>query len=158
MRPFLLQTIAIKGAHMKYQRIKDYKYRLHKTLVVQTHILNAGFEHTFFTLKDDGRLAIHEGYLWDGVSGPTWDTRTTMLAGLVHDALYQAIRLQLIDLSLKDTADILLHTIMVNSGKHSGTPEFIYQTRAWYFYQAVRLFGKYSCIPGDIHIPEVIVV
>lgn len=135
---------------MKYQDIKNYKYRLAKTFVVQTPIKNKGFKHELFVLKDNGSLIINFGYLWDGVSGPTWDTETTMIAGLIHDAFYQAIRLGLINLTVKDMVDLFFHTTMLKEG--------VWITRAWFFYQAVKKFGKSSCIPGDVKIPKVIKV
>jgi len=135
---------------MKYQKIKKYKYRLFETFAIQTPIKNKAFEHKFFKLDDDGLLTIYAGYLWDGVSGPTWDTLTTMIAGLIHDAFYQAIRLQLITLKIKDIADLFFHTTMLKEGAWS--------SRAWYFYKAVDKFGSSSCVPGDIKIPKVIEV
>lgn len=101
-------------------------------------------------LKDNGTLVINAGYLWDGVSGPTWDTPTTMIAGLVHDALYQAIRLKLVDVECKEIIDVFFRTIMIENG--------VWQIRAWYFYLAVDKLGKNSCIPGDVHIPKIIEV
>jgi len=135
---------------MKYQNIKQYKYRLAETFIVHTPVKNKGFRHKFFILKDSGLLVINAGYLWDGVSGPTWDTKTTMIAGLIHDAFYQAIRLKLITLTVRDTVDLFFHTTMLKEGA--------WLIRAWYFYQAVKNFGKHSCIPGDVHIPEIIAV
>lgn len=135
---------------MKYQTIKKYKYRLFDTFYIQTPIRNRGFKHDFFLLANDGLLTIYHGYLWDGVSGPTWDTKSTMIAGLVHDVLYQSIRLGLIELSTKDIIDVFLYKTMIKEGS--------WQLRAWYFYQAVKKFGKASCIPYDNHIPKVIKV
>lgn len=135
---------------MKYQEIHKYKYRLYERFIIRTPIINKAYKHDLFELRADGILIINPGYLWDGVSGPTWDTLSTMIAGLVHDALYQAIRLKLLVLTFKDIIDVFFHTIMIRDG--------VWQARAWYFYEAVKKFGKGSCIPGDIHIPDVIVV
>ena len=135
---------------MKYQSIKGYKYRLAETLVVKTDIRNRGFKHPLFILKDDSTLVINVGYLWDGVSGPTWDTKSTMLPGLVHDALYQAIRLELLPLNFKDEIDELFYRLMIQEG--------VWALRAGYFYLAVYTFGAYSCVPGDVHIPDIIEV
>lgn len=135
---------------MKYQKIVQYKYRLYETFHIQTPITGKAFNHKFFTLTDDGLLTIYAGYLWDGVSGPTWDTLTTMIAGLIHDAFYQAIRLGLLSLTIRDLIDLFFHTTMLKEG--------VWASRAWYFYQAVRTFGKSSCIPGDIKVPKIIEV
>lgn len=135
---------------MKYQDIKKYKYKLANTFIIQTPILNKGFKHKFFILKDNGLLVIIIGYLWDGVSGPTWDTKSTMIPGLVHDALYQAIRLELLPLSLKQLTDSFFYDLMI---KHK-----VCKLRATYFYKTVHYFGKSSCIPSNIHIPDIIEV
>ena len=49
---------------------------------------------TFFIKFDDtGELWIKRGYAWDGPSGWTIDTDTVMRASLVHDVVYQLLRL-----------------------------------------------------------------
>lgn len=135
---------------MKYQKIKKYKYKLHSTFVIKTPLINFNFRHELFTLKTDGTLVINSGYLWDGVSGPTWDTESTMIPGLVHDALYQAIRLQLLPLHQKETIDAFFYDLMIKNN--------VWKVRASYFYKAVDSLGHNSCIPGDIKIPKVIEV
>lgn len=135
---------------MKYQSIKKYKYRLAETLVIQTPFIEIGFKHEFFVLKDNGSLVINLGYLWDGVSGPTWDTPSTMIPGLIHDAFYQAIRLKLIPVYLKGKIDEFFYVLMI---KYK-----VLEVRAKYFYQAVKVLGHSNCVPGDIKIPEVIEV
>ena len=135
---------------MKYQKIKKYKYKLSETFTIQTSIKNNSFKHKFFTLKDSGILVINKGYLWDGVSGPTWDTKSTMIPGLVHDAFYQAIRLELLPLLFKEEVDTVFYELMIY---HK-----VWKTRACYFYKAVKEFGHNSCVPGNIKIPKVIEV
>ena len=39
------------------------------------------------------RILVEDGYAWDGASGPTVDTRGSFEAALVHDVLYQCMRL-----------------------------------------------------------------
>ena len=64
-------------------------------------------------LSDSGILVINKGYLWDGVSGPTWDTKSTMIPGLVHDAFYQAIRLELLPLLFKEEVDTVFYETLI---------------------------------------------
>ena len=52
----------------------------------------------------------------DGPSGPAIDTKNFMRASLVHDALYQLMRLGTLDKSRRQYADRLLQTIR-RSGK-----------------------------------------
>jgi len=40
----------------------------------------------------DGGLLIKAGYSWDGPSGSAIDTKNFMQGSLVHDALYQLLR------------------------------------------------------------------
>lgn len=135
---------------MKYQDIRNYKYRLAETFIIKTNIKGRGFKHELFSLDDDGNLTIVKGYLWDGVSGPTWDTKSTMISGLVHDAFYQSIRLELIPIYIKHEIDALFYGLMI---EHE-----VWKIRARYFYIAVDELGHNSCIPGDIRIPRVIEV
>jgi len=132
---------------MKYQHIKQYKYKLNEAESAQTHINDIAFEHELFELHKSGELVIFKGYLWDGVSGPTWDTDNTMLGGLIHDALYQAIRLELIPSFYKEHIDLLFKDILLKQG--------MFKFRAWYYYTAVNYFGTNSCAPGDIRIPAI---
>ena len=85
------------------------------------------------------RLCIKACYAWDGASGPTVDTKATMYAGLVHDALYQLIRLGILPPGARKEADKLFRRLL----KEDGMP-FI---RRWYFYRAVRWFGAASARP-----------
>jgi len=133
---------------MKYQKIIKYKYRLYQECFFHIPIY-LDIDHELFSLHN-GVLRVNEGYMWDGVSGPTWDSKNTMLGGLLHDVLYQMIRLELIPLKYKTTADMLFKEELRKSGMSS--------FRAWYYYEAVDKFGASSCVPGDVKIPEVLVL
>jgi hypothetical protein len=61
-------------------------------------------------------LWIVTGYAWDGASGPTIDTRSVIRASLVHDALYQLMRLGVLDRGWRATADADLARIMIEDG------------------------------------------
>jgi len=131
---------------MKYQKIRNYKYKLADSVMIETGIKSDGYSHYFFTLDKEGLLVIHKGYLWDGVSGPTVDTKNTMLSGLVHDALYQAIRLGRLHPDFKPQVDNLFYTMLLDAG--------VNKIRAYYYYKAVKTFGHLSCRVGDIKIPK----
>lgn len=133
---------------MEYQEIKKYKYTLSVIEVIDTGIRGYSFDHEFFNLTLDGLLTIYKHYKWDGVSGPTWDTKSTMIPGLGHDALYQAIRLKLLPVQMKDVIDLFFYSEMLRCK--------VWAPRAKYFYKAVAVFGHNSCIPGNTQIPEVL--
>ena len=93
---------------IEYKR--GYKYQLAETYSVDVFIAAKGkWSNLYLRLdKTNGILQIERGYAWDGPSGPTVDTKTFMRASLVHDALYQMIRLGVLDKSLREHADKLM--------------------------------------------------
>lgn len=73
---------------------EGYKYVLEEDFQVQLrHVRPKMHVATpFIELTTDGLLTIRKGYAWDGASGPTFDTNSSMRAALAHDAIYQLIR------------------------------------------------------------------
>lgn len=111
------------------------KYQLRAPYVIQTPIRpehGAGTE--WLTLDVDGLLTIRAGYAWDGASGPTYDSKSSMRGSLVHDGLYQLIRLGLLDGKHRAEADALFHELCKADG--------MLAPRAWLWYHAVRIFAK----------------
>jgi hypothetical protein len=85
-------------------------------------------------------LMIRKGYSWDGGSGPCYDTKTVMRGSLIHDALYQLLRLGLLFPTYRKAADRLLKLICLEDGMN--------RFRAAYIYRAVRLFAGYAAKKG----------
>lgn len=122
--------------HFEYKTIVDdyYKYRL---------VSSYQYETTLFPIKqsiaqgwvsmDRNRILIHNGYAWDGASGPAVDTKNFMRGSLVHDALYQLIQGGYLDRKYKKAADQTLYNIC----REDGMSWF----RAQWVYRAVRIFG-----------------
>lgn len=78
---------------MKYK--KGYKYQLFEDLELQTNIIPPEDEpiHTYYVfLSDTGLLKIRKGWAWDGASGPTIDTKSSMKGGCGHDGLAYLMR------------------------------------------------------------------
>ena len=127
---------------------EGYKYQLADTYSVQVDIFPMDNINTdFLILYDDGLLTIREGYAWDGASGPAIDTKNFMRGSLVHDALYQLMRLGLLRQEQRDAADILLRKIVREDGMSA--------IRAWWVYWGVRIGGAFSATPdGDNPILE----
>jgi hypothetical protein len=88
----------------------------------------------------EGNATILAGYPWNGASGPTWDTLSSMRGSLWHDFCYELIRLGLIDRKYKEYADQLLHDLCTEDG--------MYSWRADYWRWAVLKFGAGSCLPS----------
>jgi hypothetical protein len=125
---------------MLYRDITRYKYQLAEPMVFMTGITGYSFAAEFIEMSPKGQLTILTDYLWDGPSGPTMDTLDSMRGSLLHDALYECIRRELLPLTIKDKADRLLHDICTEDGmdKH----------RADLWYDMVSKFAWSSCIPG----------
>lgn len=119
---------------MKYTKITSYKYELYEDLTVNLpELVKYSFYHGYFNMVE-GRLTICKGYAWDGVSGPTIDTKNTFVAGVVHDALYQAIREKFLPPIEKKSADKIFRRLL----RENRMSWF----RSQYFYLGVKWFGK----------------
>lgn len=115
---------------------EGWKYQLAEDYNIQTGILPRvpGLTgNRWVSIDPDGTLHIREGYAWDGASGPAIDTRNIMRGSLVHDALYQLIRLGTLTAADREKADKLFRDIC----REDGMSAF----RAAYVYAAVRLLG-----------------
>lgn len=96
---------------------KGYKYQLGVDYTVQIALRPEGAVGTpFLSLGTDGILQIKAGYAWDGPSGPTFDTRSSMRASLIHDALYQLMRYSLLPQSDREQADQELYKACIEDG------------------------------------------
>jgi hypothetical protein len=104
----------MKGDKIYYR--KGYKYQLARTYWVRTGILGNVCGTEWIGLTAEGILIIGDGYAFDGASGPTLDTKDSMRGALVHDALYQLMRLGLLPQSCREQSDDLLHDICVEDG------------------------------------------
>lgn|GEM_PF-701495 len=124
-----------------YRRLHPYKYRLVADYSLRIDLRPAlAIDHPFVTLSEDGLLTLRVHYAWDGPSGPALDTRNFMRGSLVHDALYQMMRLGLLDhLEYRERADNILRDLCREDGM-----SFL---RAGIAFYAVRLFGERHARP-----------
>ena len=113
-----------------------YRYQLIENYSVNTKIYGQRVESEYLWLHPDGLLAIEAGYCWDGASGPAVDSSTIMRGSLIHDALYQLIRMELMPKVLRKMCDQELYLTCREDGMS--------WVRAHYVYYAVRLFGRSS--------------
>lgn len=120
---------------MKYK--SGYKYQLVEDCNIEIDIcapINAIGK--YIHLDTSGNLTIKAGYAWDGPSGPTIDTKTFMRASLVHDALYQLMREDLLSQLFRERADEELRRICILDG--------MWKVRAWWVHKGVRFGGLKS--------------
>ena len=135
-----------------YRKLRKYKYQLMDDYAIQTDVKPQGdIDLEFVSLSSDGLLTARKAYAWDGPSGPTIDTRNFMRGSLVHDALYQLMRLSALDYKVhRKRADELLREMCLEDG--------MTWLRAWFVYQAVHLFGEGYARPRPEPEVEVICV
>lgn len=119
---------------ISYRDLPLWKYQLETTWSYKTSIKGHAFEEGFFRLDNDGLLTVFRGYCWDGPSGPTIDTKNFMRGSLVHDVLYQAIRLGHLPASLRKVADLELDKLLKVDG--------MWWPRRRYVYRSLRVFGS----------------
>lgn len=118
----------------KYQLMEEYRYAT--GFAVEQTVRTSG---DYVVLESDGTLTIKKGYAWDGPSGPTVDTKNFMRGSLVHDALYQLLREDLVGNGdgVRDAfrleADKLLRRMVRKDGMS--------WPRWAVVYRALRLFG-----------------
>ena len=117
-----------------------YKYQLQQAYAQAVPITPEEPVFTsYVTLTTAGILKIEVGYAWDGPSGPTVDSKNFMRGSLVHDALYQLIRLGKLPKEVKQIADELLHSMCLEDGMS--------KLRAAWVLLGVRVGGSTSILP-----------
>ena len=109
-----------------------FKYQLHDQYTISLPWLGDMPDYAADFIMVCGQdLTIEKGYAWDGPSGPTWDSKNSMRASLVHDALYQLMRVGVLPESCRKPADDTLYQLCVEDG--------MFQWRAWAWWNGVRL-------------------
>lgn len=125
---------------MKYK--SGYKYQLaedevFKTLIKPKHHISTDY----INLSKGGKLTIKAGYAWDGPSFPAIDTKSFMRGSLVHDALYQLMRMELLGIQWRVPADRLLQVVCVEDG--------MWKVRAWWVYKGLQVADGESALPEN---------
>jgi len=135
-----------------YRKLRHYKYQLMDDYISMIKLKPENDIKTpFIELTTGGQLTLKKRYAWDGPSGPTIDTRSFMRGSLVHDALYQLMREKYLDYQEhRKYADELLRELCLEDG--------MFKVRAWWVYQAVRLFAEIAARPREESAVEIICV
>jgi hypothetical protein len=101
-------------APIKYHKLsKKYKYTLDKTCCIKVDI-PGHIKHRYFTLHK-GLLWIKKGYQWDGATMCP-DFKTIIKPSLLHDCMYQMIKLGLIDKKQKFLSDVYFKNFCIKEG------------------------------------------
>lgn len=130
-----------------YRELKKYKYQLCEDFMYLTNIKGFEVDLEYLKLDVDGALTIMKYYAWDGASGPTLDSPASMRASLVHDALYQLMRLEKVTQDQVIVADKLFRKMLLDDGMGA--------FRAWYWYTGLRLANGKAARPKP-YVPAVI--
>lgn len=107
---------------IRYRRLRGYKYELAADYELDLPELACAasviVSHRLFRLDftSTPRLTIRAGYCWDGPSGPAIDTKNFLRGSLVHDVLYQAMRLGYIPQTFRAAADNILARLCREDG------------------------------------------
>jgi len=114
---------------------KGYKYQLQHDYFEHIPIQPEQDIKTDFLLLDvNGNLVVKKGYAWDGVSGGAPDLNGFMRGSLKHDAIYQLIRMGLLDMKWRVVADAMF----ARDSKQDGIWGFVATTAN----KLLRAFGK----------------
>ena len=130
-------------SQLKYDKV-NYKYRLNEGFwqvlpVRLARVIEPGKLNSFILLTWNPAgvpaIVVSAGYAWDGPSGPTIDTENVMRAALIHDVLYQAMRIGAMPRTWiwRLRVDKLFRRHL----KEDGVPRW----RRWIWYKIVRWRG-----------------
>lgn len=122
---------------MKY--LSGYKYQLPEDVTFALPDCFAPYSYKSAYLELSGcTLTLRAMYAGDGPSGPTMDCKAGMRPAMLHDAIFQLIRLGILPPEFKEIADKLFYSGLLKDGMG--------KIRAWYWYQGVKHFGKPATI------------
>lgn len=138
---------AAAAASIQYRTLDGYKYETRRDYVIHLENVRPSglfpIDTPYLKISLSGVLWIKAGYCWDGPSGPAIDTKNFMRASLVHDALYQLIRMGLLSVEMRGEADRILRKLCLEDGMSTA--------RAWWVYTAVKSFARRACDPDPDH-------
>lgn len=127
---------------IRYRSLRHWRFILAENYSIQTPIFGCSFpdgddpaaDRFHFSIEPGGLLVIRKGYCWDGPSGPVPAWRSSLRPSLVHDALYQLLRLEVLPAAMRAEVDRFFHRLCRESGMRPWL--------AWCFHKAVRWFGS----------------
>jgi len=131
------------GKSIKYRT--GYKHQLGESYSIKLKIKpGKAIVTDFIDMDKAGLLTIKSGYAWDGVSGPVIDTPQNLRASLVHDSLYQLMRMRKLTprKKFKPKAD----RVFRNLCKEDGVPGIVAQA----YYEVLKRLGNPSTDPKNV--------
>jgi len=102
--------------NLKYSVVKQYRFRVEEEdFIIDLPFLVPNCQTEYIKIIDC-ELTIKGKYLWDGSSGPTFQTNACKIASLVHDALCQLIKLGFLGTTVQPCADKLYYKLCKDGG------------------------------------------
>ena len=131
---------------MKIYYKSGFKYQLVNPLTIATKIKIPFYINTrYITMGTNGTLHISAGFAWDGASGITIDTESSMRASAVHDALYKLIRMgRLFEVKVREQADEEFYRLCLEDG--------MWKWRARVWFRALRIGGGPAASPDNLKV------
>lgn len=124
---------------MKYK--SGYRYKLDEAYLHELPFDVFDASINGWVVIVDHRLAVANGYAWDGAStGLPWTPKKWLRPSLVHDALYQLIREGKLPMERRADADMVFYQLLRENQ--------VNVLLAFPAYLAVRLFGNYCLRKG----------
>lgn len=118
----------------KYQLVEQFSHRVKLSIGISTNFIKVNFP------EPDGIIRIEIGYTWDGSTMSS--DKHAMKASLVHDALYQLMRLGQLDISYREYADQLYRDLCIEAGMS----KFQANIRYW----CLQKFAKRGAMPKKV--------
>ena len=135
---------------LSYRKLKGYKYLVAEVYrCAVPELVGVTVDTSWFTIQG-GELVVQPGYAWNGASGPAIDTPITMQASLVHDVGYQCVRAGFLTVAFRGTFDAILWRLMRPKAGASKLTAAWGETRALYYFAAVRAFGWSAAKHKDV--------
>jgi hypothetical protein len=137
---------------ISYEELNRWKYRLVSAYTFKVGLKEALRPATRVGLQtrelqdivtydpESDLCTIRSGFCWDGPSGPTIDTVTSLRPSLTHDALYQLMRLGHLSPKCRQRADELYRDLLIENG--------VSTLRAYTHYYTLRLAGGFAAQKG----------
>lgn len=131
---------------LKYREHGTRMYQLEEEYWCQTLVIGCAAvmrigDRIVGTLDQNGGVRIYPGFIWDGPSGPTYDTKDSMAGSLVHDFLYRLARQHKIGPDFRDECDETARKIWLQDG--------MYGWRANMWFKALRVGAKWAYTGSD---------
>ena len=98
----------------------------------------AGMTHVVVGYNKDG--SVRDVSWWDGISGPTFQTKRTKSPSCMHDAIYWLIRNGHLPFSTWQVADHEFKRMCIEKG--------IFRIRAWWLYRGLSFAHGVAALPS----------